>query len=150
MTNELFILILAVHLYTTIFMTGVIWIIQLVHYPMFTDLDARFFEKSMKDHQKGMSQVVLITMLIEIFTGASLIIFSQGVSFLIILNFIALLVIWFVTFMISVPCHNRLLISKNNDVIKKLVQSNWIRTVLWSIRSIGLLYFILGKIMVTL
>lgn len=150
MTNELFLTIFAIHIYATIFMTGVIWIIQLVHYPMFTGLDARYFESSMISHQKGMSQVVLITMLIELFTGAFLIYIAKDLLTYFIINFIALLIIWFVTFTISVPCHSRLLVSKNNDIINRLVKTNWTRTFFWSARSLAALYFIISKMTVIL
>ena len=49
---------------------------------------------------------------------------------------VAVLGIWASTFFIQVPVHNRLCVAFDADLHGRLVQSNWIRTVLWSVRSV--------------
>jgi len=45
-----------------------------------------------------------------------------------------ILAIWVATFCLSVPCHSRLhREGKNLMVINRLVMSNWIRTLFWSV-----------------
>ena len=51
-------------------------------------------------------------------------------------NFIIVLLIWLSTFMIQVPFHNILSKGKDSNIISKLTLSNWLRTFLWTIRSI--------------
>ena len=42
--------------------------------------------------------------------------------------------VWGSTFTLSVPCHRRLHIQgKNRALVQRLIATNWIRTVLWSI-----------------
>jgi hypothetical protein len=47
-----------------------------------------------------------------------------------------LAVLWGSTFWIQVPLHARLQSGSNPDTIDWLVQTNWIRTVAWSIRGV--------------
>lgn len=58
------------------------------------------------------------------------------------MGFYLVLVIWLSTFLLSVPAHAKLSSSKNAEVIDRLISTNWIRTVLWSLKS-GLGVFIL-------
>lgn len=42
--------------------------------------------------------------------------------------------IWISTFSFSVPCHRRLhIVGKNGRLVERLIITNWIRTVLWSV-----------------
>lgn len=42
--------------------------------------------------------------------------------------------IWISTFTLSVPCHSRLHNQgKTSDLVQRLIATNWVRTVLWSI-----------------
>ncbi len=148
--DNLFILAFVIHVYACTFMTGVIWIIQLVHYPMFKDLELSTFNHAMKRHQKGMSKVVLAIMLIELFSGVALITLMKGINLAVIINLLILVVIWVITFLVSVPCHSRLLVTKSSDTINRLVLTNWPRTLLWSGRSLCLMYFLTSYLVVTL
>ena len=47
--------------------------------------------------------------------------------------------IWLSTFLLSVPCHQRLNRGKNLKVINLLIMTNWPRTILWSLKAICLL-----------
>ena len=50
---------------------------------------------------------------------------------------IALLaVIWASTFLLQVPCHRRLAVSFDETTWRRLVRTNWIRTVAWSVRAL--------------
>ncbi len=54
--------------------------------------------------------------------------------------------IWLATFILSVPCHRQLQKSgKDLSTINRLVATNWIRTILWS-----LLFFRTGVTIFTL
>ena len=47
-----------------------------------------------------------------------------------------LLVIWLSTALLQVPCHNRLVNGFDPKIHHRLVKTNWIRTVAWSLRAI--------------
>jgi len=51
------------------------------------------------------------------------------------------LLIWLSTFLIQVPIHNQLGIGKDSFLIKRLVQTNWIRTILWTSKAIWISYY---------
>ena len=55
---------------------------------------------------------------------------------------ICLIFIWLVTFFISVPQHNILSHGYNQIALDTLIRTNWIRTILWSLRLILLIPFI--------
>ena len=79
-------------------------------------------------------------MLIELVTAFTLAIVDQhfvtNIS-----NLVIVLLIWLVTFAFSVPCHSRLSKSKNGSSIRKLISTNWLRTVLWTLKSFILAFW---------
>jgi hypothetical protein len=46
-----------------------------------------------------------------------------------------LAVIWLSTVFLQVPCHNRLVSGFDQATYERLVNSNWIRTIAWSLRG---------------
>lgn len=114
------------------FMTGVLWVIQLVHYPAFAAIDKNNFHRFHWQHTQRITWVVGPVMLIELLTGISLFLLNQ--SPLWSLNLILLLMTWGLTFFLSVPLHNKLMQHQDSGVIHRLVQTNWPRTVLWTAR----------------
>lgn len=114
---------------------GVIWLVQLVHYPSFRYYNERDFQESMKFHQERISFIVLPLMLAEIGLATFLAYDTASTIKIVILVIVSL--IWLSTFCLQVPQHQRLLVEgKNRIIIQKLVRSNWLRTVLWSIKMI--------------
>ncbi|GAB5401910.1 MAG: hypothetical protein Aurels2KO_01410 [Aureliella sp.] len=119
-------------------MVGLIWIVQLVHYPMFSSLEPGQFTKHMEDHQKQISLVVLPLMMVELVSCLAMlwarppaIPLSQVTAGLVLLA-----ICWGSTFLIQVPQHTRLLQGYDADVCRQLVSYNWIRTVAWSLRGL--------------
>jgi hypothetical protein len=112
-------------------MTGIIWLVQLVHYPMFLGLDRGSFTHWHEFHSHRISFIVAPLMVFEL--GAS--IFSLvkiGASGVSVSLFLLTLCIWAATFFISVPCHTRLEDSFDETVARRLTTTNWIRTILYS------------------
>jgi hypothetical protein len=58
------------------------------------------------------------------------------------LGIVLLLFIWISTAMIQMPLHDQLLKQPNPTAQQRLVNSNWIRTVAWSLR--GLVAFVIA------
>ena len=133
---------------TTLMLTGLIWVIQLVHYPSFRFVDESRFADFHRFHTLSISLIVIPLMLTELAAGSCrlLICIDPSVSSPLTVwgeraAFAALLGVWGSTFLIQVPLHERLALSRDPQLIEALVQSNWIRTGLWSLRA-GLLYFL--------
>jgi hypothetical protein len=131
-------LLLIAHAVASLFMTGLIWFVQIVHYPLFALVPADAFAQYESRHQKLTTYVVAPVMLAEIGLAAAIAAgLAPGVPRLWGWAGLALCIaVWGATFLISVPLHNKLESGKNDAVIRRLVATNWIRTVLWSARGI--------------
>lgn len=128
--------ILILNLFSSFFLCGLIWTVQLVHYPMFHSLEKESFVSHMNLHKSRISLIVVPVMLAELGSSAWLALFADSIRGYHIAGFIIILLIWIVTFLMQVPQHNRLSDGKDEEVIRKLVSGNWIRTALWSAKSI--------------
>ncbi|MFM8715826.1 MAG: hypothetical protein ACKOHM_09985 [Spartobacteria bacterium] len=124
-----------VHLLTTFAMAGLIWFVQIVHYPMMANFERENFAAHEKEHCDRTGWVVVPLMLGEIFTFALLLV--EGLhSSAFLLSGLLLGVIWASTFFLQVPLHRTLLQGWNDKAHRQLVATNWIRTVAWSGRAI--------------
>lgn len=117
----------------------IIWFIQLTHYPMFENIDEKCFSEAMEFHQRTISYIVMPLMLVEL--GLTVFFVLEG-RFLGFPLAAIVSLIWLSTFFIQVPLHNKLLKKKDSTKIRLLVKSNWIRTILWSIKLILILIFL--------
>ncbi|MFN7904228.1 MAG: hypothetical protein ACK5P5_03500 [Pseudobdellovibrionaceae bacterium] len=121
-------------------MTGLIWVIQILHYPAFALIREERFSEFHAFHSKNITYIVGPVMLIELATASLLVVkFSEQKFFWV--NLFFLLVIWGCTALLSVPIHNDLALQQDQDLISKLVATNWPRTILWSLRLIALVIF---------
>lgn len=125
-----------IHLALTLYMTGVIWFVQIVHYPLF-DAVKEDHDIFARRHQDRTGFVVAPAMLGEAFC-AILLLMAMPTPFW-ICNLALIGLIWMVTFAISVPCHQRLQNGFDPKTHRRLVRSNWFRTIAWTTRSIMLL-----------
>lgn len=127
--------ILLINLVASFFLCGLIWIVQLVHYPFFKYVSGENFEEAMGFHRKKISLIVVPVMFAELLSSFWLAFFSSSYSNYHITGFLIVLLIWGVTFTIQVPLHGKLSQSVDQQLIDKLVRSNWIRTALWSTKA---------------
>ena len=121
----------------TLFMTGVIWIVQAVHYPLFALVGRDGFGEYAREHQRRITPVVAVAMPVEAVTAVLLLFATPaGVETgLLALGAILLLPIWLSTALLQVPAHHRLSSGFDERAAARLVQTNWLRTALWSARS---------------
>ena len=128
--------LLLIHAFATLSMVGVIWFVQLVHYPLMPHVDGSRFPKFEIEHQRRTSWVVAPLMLIEAGTSMLILLISRDTSiWLAWLGVVSLVAIWVSTFSWQVPCHARLEKSFDEQTHRDLVHSNWFRTVLWTLRG---------------
>jgi hypothetical protein len=112
-------------------MTMLIWLVQLVIYPAYYSIDRTVFISWHHRYVKTIGYIVIPLMLAQaVCIGfQSLEEFNAGR----IAEWAMLLIAWITTFTCSVPCHKKLQEQgKDEAVIKRLVQTNWIRTAAWS------------------
>ena len=127
-------LIFVSHLAATWYMVGLIWFVQLVHYPMMSRA-ADFVEYELV-HQRRTTWAVGPPMLIELATLALLLWLRPPAERPIwIGSGVLLAIVWLSTALIQVPAHQKLGSGFDESVHAWLVNSNWIRTVAWSLRG---------------
>jgi hypothetical protein len=126
------------HLASVLFMTGLIWLIQMVQYPLFVQVGREEFQAFHRSHSFRITWVVGPVMLTELFSAALLLQYrphwlsmSQTLTFL----FLSLGVFG-VTGLVSVPLHGRLEKGFSEGVHRRLVLTNWLRTFLWSAHAV--------------
>lgn len=127
---------LLIHAAATWFMTGLIWFVQIVHYPLFIAVGKDDFPAYEREHQRRTTLVVAPVMLIELATAATLCFRTAGTDRTLALTGAALLaVIWASTWLLQVPLHNRLGTGHQPHLIRRLATSNWLRTASWTARA---------------
>lgn len=118
-------------------MFGLIWFVQIVHYPMLGKYPETAFPAIAREHCDRTGFVVAPLMLGEAATGALLLLAGErSLPFLIGLAVLA--VIWASTMFIQVPLHSRLLKGFDPAAASALVRTNWLRTVGWTARCVCL------------
>ena len=127
-----------IHFLSTSLMVGIIWVIQLLHYPTFHFIEQSDYVEFQHFHMQRISFIVVPVMIIELLSGFMLVYYFR--SNLLILCLIILLVIWSITFVFFTKLHQSLLGGYDKIIVDKLVQINWSRTVLWSLKLIILIY----------
>ena len=130
-------MLFAIHAAATLAMTGLIWFVQLVHYPLFSLASERRFGDFAHEHQRRTSWIVAPLMLVEAGTAAILVSTVQPpeTRALAWLGAGLLLLIWLSTALVQVPLHRRLLEHRDRAAMRRLVATNWARTALWTARS---------------
>ena len=130
-------LVLIVHVLSTWFMAGVIWIVQIVHYPLFEFADPQRYAAFQAAHMRKITWIVFPAMSIELLSGLALVYRAPtDISWALWLNLLLLAFTWLVTATVQVPQHGKLLAVFDSQVHQKLVRGNWFRTLAWSVRSL--------------
>lgn len=111
-----------------------IWMIQILHYPLFELLDEALFQTSMTLHQARISYLVIPLMLTELMLAIGLCwLKPHALTFT---GLALVLLIWLSTFFLQVPLHQKLTTLKNPSALKALIKSNWLRTCLWTLKFV--------------
>ncbi|MEM7167452.1 MAG: hypothetical protein AAF581_18470 [Planctomycetota bacterium] len=114
-------------------MCGLIWFVQIVHYPLLAQVDRARFTTYMHTHIRQTTWVVAPLMLAEVAAALALL-RSAGTDATTWISFALLLLIWLSTAFLQVPCHRKLELGKDRAVIRRLVRSNWLRVGAWTAR----------------
>ena len=130
------------HLIFTSIMTGVIWVIQIVHYPSFHFIEKELYTAFQKFHMNKISIIVIPIMLAELITGMMLFLDKSSKSPFLIISFVILVLIWLITGVFFSKAHNELMTGYQELIVNQLVVMNWIRTLLWTLRLLLLTCFI--------
>jgi len=130
----------------TVYLTGVIWTVQLVHYPGFAQANPDTFPEFHQQHSTRISWVVMGPMVLELLLAGALAWQGHELGLVRWWQLALVLFVWAATFFISVPFHNRLAQGYDYVAIDGLVRTNWARTIAWTIRA-GWLGWLLWKML---
>ena len=125
-------ILVIVNLIISAFMLGLIMTTQVVSYPIFHFVDKNNFSIYHNNYIKYISIIVMPIMVLELGFSIILFLIFKGIIFSILL-FINIIIL-ITTFFIQVPIHSSLSKKFNKQEIDKLIISNWLRTLLWSIK----------------
>ena len=131
-------MLLLVHAAATWYMVGLIWFVQLVHYPLFGGVGAGGFAAYAVEHQRRTTWVVGPPMLAEGATAAWLALHPPaglGGRLPFVAGLALLGVVWLSTALLQVPRHAQLGRGYDARSHRALVATNWARTVAWSARG---------------
>lgn len=141
-------IVLVVNLLATWTMVGVIWFVQVVHYPLLSVVPVESAASVAVEHQRRTGWVVGAPMALEgVSTLALLFMVPQGVAWFVPwLAGIPLAVALGATIFLSVPRHERMARDPDIEVGRELVTTNWVRTIAWTSRG----FIVGGMVLATL
>ena len=113
-----------------------IWLVQVIIYPGFHRIPTGTFIDYHRWYVNRISFIVLPLMISElgVTTWWLLDAGTPGA----IISTVLVFIIWSSTFLLQVPIHNRLKSGKKEVFIRRLVATNWIRTIAWSLKSLAI------------
>jgi len=128
---------LYLHLTATLFMVGLIWFVQCVHYPLFSHVTPELSASYEVAHIWRTVLLVGPVMALEGVTGLYLLWNPpKGVERMSVWVSMGLLaVIWASSFLFQVPLNALLTEGFSESAHHRLVLTNWIRTIGWSFRG---------------
>lgn len=120
------------------YMTGLVFFVQICQYPLFKWVGEDNFKEYHRRYVNRTALPIALPMILEMILGASWALSGDKIA---LGNMALLIVIWFVTFAWSVPCHNKLQSGFQEKAWKSLLRSNAIRAILWFVKTLLLLQF---------
>ena len=130
--------LLLLHGAATLAMVGLIWVVQIVHYPLFAKVGRQHFTDYEWLHQARTAQVVGPLMLTEALTATLLLLsdLPPAARNLAWLGMALLVLIWLSTILLQMPLHRQLSAGYDSRSAARLVSSNWLRTIAWTVRGL--------------
>ena len=142
-------LLLLTHAAATLFLVGLIWFVQVVHYPLFAQVGAGEFIAYAASHGQRTTYVVTGPMLVELITAVWLVVRGVPGGAPTVVAWVGLALVaavWLSTFFLQVPQHTALASGFQPEPWRVLVTSNWLRTAAWTARG-GLVLYLLARAM---
>jgi len=128
--------ILLIHAGATLAMVGLIWFVQVVHYPLMARVGEDRFVAYERAHARRTTCVVAPLMFAELGSAAVILAIGATPAALSITGLVLLAALWGSTFLVQVPLHARLGQGFDAAMHRRLVATNRARTVLWSARGV--------------
>lgn len=130
-----------------LFNTGLIWTIQIVHYPGFLKVSEESYQAYQSFHMKSITSLVGPSMLLELLFSVWALMFIKQLPApgWHLTTILILALIWVHTALWASPLHMKLVAGYNEKLVHDLIQANWWRTIGWTLRA-GILGLIVYRI----
>jgi hypothetical protein len=130
--------LVAAHAASTLFMVGMIWTIQVVHYPLFAAVGLDEFPAYEAAHSARITVVIVIPWAVQGLTTLALLAATpDGVPrWLPWVGAVLAAIPVLVTILASVPAHGILGSGFDADAHARLVGTNWLRTIAWTAHGV--------------
>ena len=112
-----------------------IWLVQIIIYPGLSRIPSKDFVNYHSWYVKRISTIVLSLMIGEVIITIGWLML-ENYSFYSSTSAFLVFIIWLSTFSLQVPIHKHLQSGKDDTCISRLVTTNWIRTIAWSLKAI--------------
>lgn len=130
--------ILVLHTGSTLVMVGVIWFVQIVHYPLLARFGSETSTSVAEEHQRRTGYVVALPMAVEGVTTLALL--ADAPSSVWVgwpwIGAVLLAIVLLSTVLLSVPLHARMARAHDERTGRRLVLTNWPRTIGWTARGV--------------
>lgn len=122
---------------STLALTGLVWFVQIVHYPLYPSVGAASFPAYQKRHIWLTNLVAGPLMLVELAAAVGLVA-ARPASISRVQAWLGLalvILVWLSTALLQLPRHFALTRGFDPAVHRALVATNWVRTLGWTARS---------------
>lgn len=133
------------HAGASVAMVGVMWTVQLVVYPQFRSVPADGFAAYVADHSVRITHVLALFAPLEVLLALLVFVLRPGgvSGSSALAGGLVLVVAWVATGLYYAPLHGELQTGGYDpDLIEQLINTNWLRTGLWTIRGVLALSFL--------
>ncbi len=130
-------LLLLANLCATGMLVGLVWTIQLVHYPLLLAVGRDALPGYLAEHATRMTILVAPWMIGELVTAGLLLRWRPTAvpPWMVVAGFAGCIGIWASTFLLQVPLHAQLAETPDPVLLDRLTLTNWLRTVGWTMRG---------------
>jgi hypothetical protein len=129
---------LLIHMAATWAMIGFIWTIQLLQYPLMREVPEDGFSRFEAVHQRRVTAVIALFGPLEVVMAALVFLTVDAVPTWLSFGSGALLAaIWTSTAFFYAPLHTRLADGFDERLHRRLVTTNWLRTIAWTARGLA-------------
>jgi len=120
--------------FSALYMTGVIWFVQVVHYPLFGAVGGTQWPAYHAGHTRRTGYVVAPVMIAEL-ASAGVLAVRDGTT-LAVAGLALAAATWALTFGLAVPDHGRLEHGFDARIARRLVTAGWARAVAWTAHGV--------------
>ena len=117
-----------------------IWLVQLIIYPALARIPADDFVRYHAWYVTRMTMIVLPLMIGEIIVAIAWFILQDDSVYPVVAGGLVIIV-WWSTVAFQVPIHKSLRAGKDRSKLNRLVATNWIRTVAWTLKAVMVVVF---------